>query len=165
MASVVVGVNSFISLEEANNIIGDNYISTSDTAVWWSGLSDSDKAVCLISATNIINSEQWFWIGKRVDENQSLVFPRLDVENNKEYDINDTFKLGIIKLMINNNETSLNDMYKLIKSGITSFSDGGGMSVKFGDDVVKKSSLKSSSDVIPDDIFRTYFIEYSNMDL
>lgn len=165
MASVVVGVNSFISLEEANNIIGDNYISTSDTAVWWSGLSDSDKAVCLISATNIINSEQWFWIGKRVDENQSLVFPRLDVENNKEYNINDTFKLGIIKLMIKNNEASLNDMYKLIKTGITSFSDGGGMSVKFGDDIVKKSSLKSSSDVIPDDIFRTYFIEYSNMDL
>lgn len=165
MAQLVVGVNSFISLEEANNIIGDNYISTSDTAVWWSGLSDTDKAVCLISTTNIINSEQWFWIGKRVDENQSLVFPRLDVKNNKEYDINDTFKLGIIKLMINNNETSIDEYAKLISAGVTSYKIKD-CSVSFDVGTLANKKLGGFNKVgIPDDIFRTYFINYSHLDL
>ena len=165
MASAVVGVNSFISVAEADEIMSDNYMSMSDEMAWWNGLSESDKAVVLIAATNKLNNEQLMWIGQRVDDNQSLSFPRLDVRNGIEYDIDSTFKLGILKLVINDNSAYFNDMSKLVKSGITSFSDGGGMSVKFSDDIVSKNSLKNSNIGIPNDIFRTYFIKYSYLSM
>lgn len=165
MAQLVVGENSFISLSEANDIMSDNYMSTSKELTWWNGLSDSDKSVVVLSATNKLNNETLMWIGQRVDDNQSLAFPRLDKRNGIEYDIDSTFKLGIMELVINDNKALFNEFDKLKVSGVTSFADGGGMSIKFSENSVNKNVVENSNIGIPNNIFRTYFIKYSYLSM
>lgn len=165
MAQLVVGENSFISLSEANDIMSDNYMSTSKELTWWNGLSDNDKSVVVISATNKLNNETLMWIGQRVDDNQSLAFPRLDVRNGIEYDIDSTFKLGILKLVINDNETSTNEYAKLISAGVTSYKIKD-CSVSFDVGTLANKNLGGFNKVgIPNDIFRTYFIKYSYLSM
>ena len=161
MSQLLVGENSFISLEEANSIIADNYMSTSNEATWWSGLSDSDKSVVIISATNKLNNEQCRWIGQRVNDNQSLSFPRINKRNGAVYDIDSIFKLGIVELAINDNKPSFSNFDMLTKSGVTSFSDGGGMSVKFSDNIVSRNTGENNNLRIPNELFKTYFMKYS----
>lgn len=161
MASVVVGVNSFISVAEANEIMSDNYMSMSDEMAWWNGLSESDKAVVLIAATNKLNNEQCRWIGQRVNDNQSLSFPRINKRNGAVYDIDSIFKLGIVELAINDNKPSFSNFDMLTKSGVTSFSDGGGMSVKFSDNIVSRNTGENNNLRIPNELFKTYFMKYS----
>ena len=67
--SITVGVNSYVTLEEAENIIKTIY----DNAEWQS-LTDEQKKVCLVNATNKINLLAVK--GEKLDSSQKLIFPR-----------------------------------------------------------------------------------------
>lgn len=160
MAELVVGENSYISLDEANSLVENNYISFSDEYKFWSSLSDNDKAVMVLNATNLITDDTFLWKGVRADSEQNLVFPR-KLENDDIIEFSDKMKIGLIELVMRMNATNFNKFGQLIKNGISSFSDGAGMSVKFVDNIVNKISGKNSVDRIPVDIFNKYFIEYT----
>ena len=64
-----VGVNTYVTLEEAENIIKTIY----DNAEWQS-LTDEQKKVCLVNATNKINLLAVK--GEKLDSSQKLIFPR-----------------------------------------------------------------------------------------
>lgn len=67
--TITVNSNSYVTLEEANNILELVF----DNAEW-SALTDEQKKVCLINATNKIN--QLFVKGEKLDSSQELIFPR-----------------------------------------------------------------------------------------
>ena len=64
-----VGVNTYVTLEEAGNIIETIY----DNAEWQS-LTDEQKKVCLVNAANKINLLAVK--GEKLDSSQELSFPR-----------------------------------------------------------------------------------------
>ena len=66
---ITVGVNSYVTLEEAENIIKTIY----DNAEWQS-LTDEQKKVSLVNATNKINLLAVK--GEKLDSSQKLIFPR-----------------------------------------------------------------------------------------
>ena len=45
--ALMVGVDSYVTLSEAEQLITDNHLSTSDIVVKWNTLSNSDKEVML----------------------------------------------------------------------------------------------------------------------
>ena len=77
-----VGVNTYVTLEEAGNIIETIY----DNAEWQS-LTDEQKKVCLVNAANKINLLAVK--GEKLESSQELLFPR-----NWETTVNDKVKMA-----------------------------------------------------------------------
>ena len=67
--TITVNSNSYVTLEEANNILELVFDSAE-----WSALTDEQKKVCLVNATNKINL--LFVKGEKLDSSQELMFPR-----------------------------------------------------------------------------------------
>lgn len=158
MAELIVGVNSYMTLEEVNSLVNGIYVSTDDCKVWWDGLNDSDKGVVVSRATSYINDDdQMGWIGERVDNSQNLSFPRV-LNNNDTINFDTNMKMGLIELMMYLNSNKMSETASMISQGIDSFSDGGGMSVKFNanaKDVITSGFNSYSS------IMKRYFEKYS----
>lgn len=73
--SLNVGVDSYVTLEEAEKIINDNYLSSSDILIKWNTLDDSDKEVMLRTSCRDINNLKFD--GRRLKTGQILEFPRI----------------------------------------------------------------------------------------
>lgn len=72
---LIVGVNSYISLDDANNYVKQLRMSTDKGRKKWEQLSDEDKAVLINKYTIEVDNLPYF--GKRVSTEQSLGFPRI----------------------------------------------------------------------------------------
>lgn len=70
-----VGVDSYVTLEEAEVIIANNYLSTSEILAKWNSLSNSDKEVMLRTSCRDINNLKFE--GRRQRVGQLLEFPRV----------------------------------------------------------------------------------------
>lgn len=75
--SLNIGVDSYVSLEEANQYVEKNYVSTNSYRVKWNSLSDSDKEVLLRASTSAL--DQLKYIGSKRDYSQKLKFPRMTI--------------------------------------------------------------------------------------
>ena len=70
-----VGVNSYVTLEEANQIVADTFISTNELAIAWGNLSDNDKSAVLNKSRQSIDNLKLD--GRRATTSQRLEFPRV----------------------------------------------------------------------------------------
>lgn len=73
--AITVGVDSYVTLEQAESIISDSHISTSDLVIKWNSLSDADKEVMLKTSCRDINNLKFD--GRREVIGQKLEFPRV----------------------------------------------------------------------------------------
>ena len=160
MPELSVGVNSFVSLDEANEIVNSHYTSLDNEYKLWNGLSDSNKTVLLIRGTTLLNNNRFLWRGQRVSSDQPLTFPR-KLKNGKVIEFDSTMKIGLMELVIKRQMAKSSDLDMLKLSGVTSFSDGGGMSVKFGGVTEVKNGENFIGSEIPLDVFNTYFKVYT----
>lgn len=153
MAVPVVGLNSYITVEEADEIVANEYISSDEKRKWWSDLTVEDKGVLLVKATSILNDDTMFgWVGVRVDPNQALAFPRnLKITGVVEW--NYRMSCGLIELIFTLNKTKISDNAAMIADGISSFSDGGGLSIKFSENAMSHNNIISDYALI----IRQYF--------
>lgn len=71
---LTVGVDSYVSLEEAEKIAHEQHISTDKALVVWDSLSDSDKEVLLRTSCKSIDNLKFN--GRRRNYSQVLEFPR-----------------------------------------------------------------------------------------
>ena len=71
---LVVGENSYVTLEEAEQIMGSSFISTDTAYQKWQTLPDSDKEVILMNSCRDINNLKFE--GRRRNVGQKLEFPR-----------------------------------------------------------------------------------------
>ena len=160
MAELIVGENSFICLDEANEIVNNNYTSFDSEYKFWTELNDSDKQVLLMQGTNLLNSDRFIWIGQRVKIDQPLVFPR-KLRSGRIVEFGLDMKIGLVELVIKRQIAKSSDLDILKLSGVTSFSDGGGMSVKFDSTSESKNCGNFIGSEIPLGVFNTYFKRYT----
>lgn len=73
-----IGVDSYVTTEEADQYIGRYYLSTDPIALQWKSMTPSDKEVLLRKAANTIDSLPLK--GIKADLTQPLAFPRKLVE-------------------------------------------------------------------------------------
>lgn len=160
MAELILGENSFVSLDEANEIVNNNYTSFDSEYKFWTELNDSDKQVLLMQGTNLLNSDRFIWIGQRVKIDQPLVFPR-KLRSGRIVEFGLDMKIGLVELVIKRQIAKSSDLDILKLSGVTSFSDGGGMSVKFDSTSESKNGGDFIGSEIPLGVFNTYFKRYT----
>ncbi len=70
-----IGVDSYVTLEEAENYISSNYLSDNELVEKWSSLSDRDKEALLRASCIAINNLKFD--GRRANLGQKLEFPRV----------------------------------------------------------------------------------------
>lgn len=73
--SLEVGINSYVTLEEAEDYVISHYMSNSPEFTAWNALSDNDKAVALVTSATALNNA-FTYVGKKVIAGQKLAFPR-----------------------------------------------------------------------------------------
>ena len=71
---LTVGVDTYVTLEEANQYISDHFASTDPLRIQWEAMSEGDREVYLRKAFVQIN--QLPYTGKPVKNTQTLPFPR-----------------------------------------------------------------------------------------
>lgn len=71
-----VGVDSYVTLEEANELISSYFTSSDKAFIKWNELSDNDKEVLLRSSCRDINALKFE--GRRASIGQKLEFPRVE---------------------------------------------------------------------------------------
>lgn len=72
---LTIGIDSYVSVAEANEIVEKYFTSTNDMRTKWSALSDSDKESLLRHSCRSINNLKFS--GRRATASQQLEFPRV----------------------------------------------------------------------------------------
>ena len=152
---------SYISINDADNLIRELYLSSSDEYKLWDDLSTEDRQVLLNKySMYLVGEDVFMWRGKKVDPAQELDFPRLYNKNTLVF--NKMMSIGLITMMLSNEKSINSEFGKLRSENIKSFSDGGGMRVDFSTDSTVSSTLINNCGGcciggVPAEIFNKYF--------
>lgn len=73
--SLLVGIDSFVSVEDADKYVSETYTNTNAYKAKWDSLSVGDKEVLLRRSTRALNRLKY--IGRTKQYNQKLAFPRI----------------------------------------------------------------------------------------
>lgn len=76
---IKVNINSYVTLDEADTYVRENYLSSSPEYVNWLGdnVKNTDKMAALISSAKVLN--RYKYKGAKVIYGQPLAFPRRDI--------------------------------------------------------------------------------------
>lgn len=74
--ALVIGENSYITVEEATTIINSYMLPSDPLRVAWTAASNSDKEILLLQSC--LQLERLPYTGRKKDKTQSLSFPRQD---------------------------------------------------------------------------------------
>lgn len=158
--NLVVGENSYMTLDEANNIISSSLLSTSMEHQFWDGLSDDDKCVLIINYTEVVDKQEFMYKGKKVNNSQKMEWPRVICGNNTDAPL--SIKKGLLLNLLRDNTIENTDEGKLISMGVKSFADGGGARIEFADAGTSASNEYTKNLFgVYRKIWRTYFSEWS----
>lgn len=72
--SLTIGTDTYISLDDAQDYLSENYISTDEKLIAWNALSDMDKEILLRKALKTIEAQPY--VGFKACSTQTLEFPR-----------------------------------------------------------------------------------------
>lgn len=71
-----VSINSYVTVEEADDYISSLYLSKNEARVAWEKLTDEDKKTALLSSCKSLNTLKY--TGKRKYAGQKMEFPRVN---------------------------------------------------------------------------------------
>ena len=154
---LVVGENTYITLEEANELIQYLPFNNSCRKIFES-LNDDEKTSVIISSTFMYDTDSMEYIGIKKNKEQSLQFPRIYKDN--EIDCPFYVKLGLLILGLSDISSNDSEEESLRKVGIKSFADGSGAKMEF---IENFKTTHVNSIGIDKDIWKKYFSEYSNL--
>lgn len=155
---LVVGVNSYMTLEEVKQILND-YIYI-DVYKNWIDTKDDNYLCSLINITTEL-IEQFDYKGKKVDENQELQFPRLERDENRKWVIVECpkdLKIGIVLQAVSCGYFDNLEELQIQKLGINSYKVDNA-SIGFGGNSSQKS-LKLENGIYRD-IYKRYIRKYT----
>lgn len=109
--------NSYLSLEDANNIVSDIYLSNAPEVSYWNTLSNDDKQRLIVISTNKINKLPF--IGTKVP-GSSLSWPRFILNSVRECP--DDVKCAVIKYGISSQMGANTKETKLKSMGVKTYS-------------------------------------------
>ena len=150
---LIVGTNSYMTLEEADTLVKNNFIKSDAERSYWESLDNEDKTVLILRVTKEVNNTCLFK-GHFVTREQTLAFPRC-IER-KVVKCPEDIKTAIILQILKDGVLKQSDEIKLQELGVKSFADGTGASVSFGDN---KELTKIGS--IYTDIYDKYLRKWS----
>ena len=156
---IVVGQNSYFSVEEADELI--QYLPFNDSCrKLWESLGDDNnkKTSIILSSTLLYDNDSMEYIGVKKDKDQSLQFPRIYKDNEIECPFN--IKLGVLILGLLDVNSNDNEEESLRKAGIKSFADGSGAKMDF---IENFKTTHVNSIGIDKDIWTKYFSKYSDL--
>jgi hypothetical protein len=156
---LVVGINCYFDVEEANKMVTTRFISTDPVRKLWEQLTEEDKKVIILNSTEKYDNSSMLYKGYKAVISQPLQFPRIDAFNNV-WNCPDKIKLGLLLQGLRDVSTSNSELEQMYELGIHSFSDGGGASVTFESNRKTNRKIKNSLG-ISRDLWTTYFSEYS----
>lgn len=139
---------SYCTVEEANQYVTDNYISTDESRKRWEALSDDDKQALLNKSFKVIESLPY--TGRKTCVDQPQAFPRCP-----DTDIPTAVKDAEVELALSLSDSELNsslkDYRRMVDYGISSYSIG-----NFSESILsyQKNSLQLKYGLISDEAER-----------
>lgn len=119
---MTIGIDTFLTLDEANSIIADSFIESETEFIEWGKLTDNHKTILIKRGTLEVN--KYNFVGTSI-KTYKLKFPRLI---NNEIVIPDEIKKAALMFglyqYIDKINTSSSEYAALIKSGVKSISTG-----------------------------------------
>ena len=153
-------MSTYLTVEQADVIVKQLYVSNDTSRIFWEGLSHDDKEVLLNNATKIIDNKRLLWKGRKYDIKQEHQFPRMLYRGIPTkctiVEIDDTFLQGVVELAIASWQYKNSEEFKLMQNGVSSYK-------------VKDASISFSGGTknnvlgIPKDIWDTYFSQWSDI--
>ena len=161
---LVVGTNCYTDINDANQLIADNFMSSNPIKKVWDSLQDEDKTVLIYSSTQLCDKDSILYKGYKADINQPLQFPRCA---GVSIEVPELVKLGILVQGIKQyivDSGSSGDFEALQANGIKSFADGSAARVEFANatDLKTSSNYKNNLGLF-NDVFKKYFIQYTKI--
>lgn len=144
-----VGVNTYMTVEEADSIIEDEFDNDEEVTLW-NTLDEKGKQRVILKGTRKIDS--MIWVGIRQVAYQNLSWPRFIQGRVKDcpYDI----KVGILKQAIKDKINDSKQEIKLQELGVKSYSIKGA-SITF--DNKNKERLNNG---VYDEVYREYLVNW-----
>lgn len=155
---LIPGVNSYMTLDEINDMVNMSFLSNSKEREYWGTLSDDDKCILVLNTMDIIDNTQMKYKGVKYSKSQSLQWPRLICQ--VQTDVPWAVKKGLILQMMSNSMSDLTAYNKLKRQGIKSFADGGGAKIEFANTSDGIGTVKNNNG-IDKNIFDTYFKDWT----
>ena len=162
MADLIIYENSYMTLEEANEIIFSSFLSSSSERQFWNSLSDDDKKILIINNTELVDKPSMCYFGKKNSNEQSMEWPR--VIQGQYTDTPYSIKKGLLLQLLNDNTSENNDAAEidmLAGKGIKRFADGGGASIEFDNSSAAFKNNSKNGVGIVYKIWNTYFKNWS----
>lgn len=119
---LIVGTNSYIDIQEANQLITDNFMSTDPIRVFWESIgNDSNKESLILNSTRKFDRDSMCYKWFKQDNEQTLQFPRVDIYKNV-IQCPEDIKLGLLIQGIKENMLNKYAEYQELKAqGIKSY--------------------------------------------
>ena len=152
---LIVGENSYMTLEQANQLVNDNYTSTDPEKEYWDSLSNNDKSVLIYRTTRELERPCFIWRGVRQDIHQNMQWPR--IINKVVYDAPTQILLGILANIFNNNNIQQSEETRLKDTGVKTFKDGTGAMIEFFDNAKTNRYITKLTDT---DIYAFIYDQY-----
>jgi len=125
---MIVGTDSYITLEEANDYVEAFYTSNDPYRVAWNALNDSDKEIILRNGARAIDS--LVLLGRKVLVDQIMEFPRIIRKpfdyclDPTSYEVPTNVKYAQVEVALSSIDTKIQNRKDLINAGVTSFRIG-----------------------------------------
>lgn len=145
-----VGVNSYLTVEEADILVSNNLDDDSEDRLEWNKLSTDSKEKLLIKGTRLVDKLPY--LGVKYNPSSKLNWPRIINLNKKECP--DDVKLGLICQMIKSRRNSSKQELKLQELGVKDYKIKNA-SITFAD----KNNTKVYCGIYKS-IFDEYFIKH-----
>lgn len=143
---LTVGVNSYMSLEEANTIIENELLDSDEEYTLWNSLSDKNKEKLIVRGTRTVDVIPFKGVKYNISKVGELQWPRLI--NNELIECPDEVKIALIRQVLRDYKNSSKQETKLQEMGVKSYSINKA-SISFGD----KNSTKLDNGIYNDIYF------------
>ena len=145
---LTVGVNSYMSLEEADAIIENELLDSDEEYTIWNSLGNDNKEKLIVKGTRLVDTLPWRGIKYNLSIVGSLQWPR--IINNQIIDCPYDIKVGLLLQVIIDYINKGKKETQLMELGVTNY--------KIKDaSITFDSSKVNKLNNINTDIFNTYF--------
>lgn len=120
--ALIVGVNAYCDVNEATELLHDNFPSTDPVRKYWDNIaSEDDKQAIIVGTTRKYDSDDMCYKWFKLEVNQPLQFPRIDINKNI-IECPDDIKLGLLIQGIKTDISNVGNEYQNLKAqGIKSY--------------------------------------------
>lgn len=118
---MTVGIDTYITLAEAETYISTYYVSTNPLRVNWNKLSNDDKEVYLRNGAKAIDS--LVLRGKRATLEQTMEFPRI-IDKESQLVVPDDVKNAQVETALSSSDNITQNRQELINAGVVSYRIG-----------------------------------------